>query len=165
MSKPSFVYVTYINATAEKVWRALTDGEVTRRYWSNHRNASDWQPGSEWRHENYDDAAVVDVIGTVVESDPPRRLVVTWASPRLAADPTQRSQVSYDLAEDAGMVRLTVTHDDLQPGSSMEKGISEGWPMVLSSLKTFLETGEPMPPIMVRKNGAWSRERFAPAPA
>ena len=165
MSKPSFVYVTYINATAQKVWRALTDAEVTRQYWSNHRNASDWQPGSEWRHEDYDDAARVDVVGTVVESDPPRRLVVTWASPAKAADPSAHSRVTFDVVEDGGMVRLTVTHDELEPGSSMETGITTGWPMVLSSLKTLLETGQAQPPIMVRHDGRWSRERFAEAAA
>ena len=69
MSKPTFVYVTYIKTTADKVWKALTDGEATRQYWFNHRNASDWKVGSEWRHEDYDDPKTVDVVGTVVEND------------------------------------------------------------------------------------------------
>jgi uncharacterized protein YndB with AHSA1/START domain len=81
MDKPEFVYVTYILATPEKVWSALVDGEMTRQYWFRHRNASDWQPGSKWEHQDYDDPKTVDVVGKVVESDPPRRLVITWANP------------------------------------------------------------------------------------
>src|SRR4051812_5063262 len=97
MSKSAYVYVTYIRSTPERVWQALTEGEVTRRYWSNHRNASDWQAGSEWRHEDYDDPAMVDMKGVVVESDPPRRLVITWASPSQIGDPEQTSRVAFDV--------------------------------------------------------------------
>jgi uncharacterized protein YndB with AHSA1/START domain len=161
MNKPGFVYVTYIHSTADAVWRALTDGEVTKSYWSNHRNSSDWKSGSEWRHEDYDDPAIIDVVGTVVESDPPRRLVVTWASPRDAASPGKHSRVTYDILEDTGVVRLTVTHDDLEPGSGMEYGITHGWPVVLSNLKSFLETGSALPPIRDREDGRWKQVRFA----
>ena len=158
MDKPSFVYVTYIRTSADRVWHALTDGEVTRRYWSNHRNASDWRPGSEWRHEDYDDPSIVDIVGTVVESDPPRRLVVSWADP---ARPDERSRVTYDVLEDNGLVRLTVTHDELEPGSPMDRGVRTGWPAVLSSLKSLLETGEPMPDVWHREGSRFRRERFA----
>jgi len=75
MSKPEFVYVIYIQSTAEKIWQALTDPEMTKEFWGRHQNRSDWKPGSEWRHVNYDDATDIAVAGTVVESDPPRRLV------------------------------------------------------------------------------------------
>jgi uncharacterized protein YndB with AHSA1/START domain len=161
MSKPSFVYVTYIKTTAEKVWTALTDGEATRQYWFNHRNASDWKVGSEWRHEDYDDPKTVDVVGTVVESDRPRRLVVTWADPTEAKNPAKMSRLTYDIVEDGDLVRLTVTHADLEPGSDMEKGVSSGWPVVLSSLKTMLETGKPLPAMFAREYGEWKKRRFA----
>ena len=145
MSRPSFIYVTYINSTPEKVWQALTDSAFTRKYWFNHRNASDWKVGSEWRHEEYDDASLVDIVGRVVESSPPRHLVLTWASPKDAKDPDKVSRVTFDIETYGDGVRLTVTHAELEPESAMLSGISRGWPLVLSSLKTLLETGEPMP--------------------
>jgi uncharacterized protein YndB with AHSA1/START domain len=145
MSKPSFIYITYINTTPEKVWQALTDGETTRKYWVNHRNASDWKVGSSWRHEDFDDPSLIDIVGQVIESEPPRRLVLSWASPIDAGNPEKTSRVIFDIEPHAGAVRLTVTHTDLEPDSKMLQGISRGWPLVLSSLKSLLETGEPMP--------------------
>ena len=91
MSKPSFIYVTYIESTPEKVWQALTDSAFTRRYWVNHRNASDWKVGSPWRHEDFDDASLVDIVGHVVEISPPRHLVLTWAFPKDVKDPDKVS--------------------------------------------------------------------------
>ena len=81
MSKPDFVYVTYIVTTPEKLWNALLDPEMTRLYWANHRNRSDWKTGSTWRHEVHDDPDTIHIEGKVVESDPPRRLVLTWGRP------------------------------------------------------------------------------------
>jgi len=95
MSKPSFVYVTYIVTTPDKLFNALTDPEMTRRYWGNHRNRSDWHIASAWQMENYDDANDVDITGTVLENDPPRRLVVSWASPGDGGDAAKRSRVSF----------------------------------------------------------------------
>jgi uncharacterized protein YndB with AHSA1/START domain len=145
MSRPSFIYVTYIDSTPERVWQALTDGAFTRQYWVNHRNASDWQVGSEWRHEDHDDASLVDIVGHVVESSPPRHLVLTWASPQDAGNPEKVSRVTFDIETYGDGVRLTVTHSDLEPQSPMLSGVSRGWPLVLSSLKTLLETGKPLP--------------------
>jgi uncharacterized protein YndB with AHSA1/START domain len=145
MSRPSFIYVTYIDSTPERVWQALTDGALTRQYWVNHRNASDWQVGSEWRHEDHDDASLVDIVGHVAESSPPRHLVLTWASPQDAGNPEKVSRVTFDIETYGDGVRLTVTHSDLEPQSPMLSGISRGWPLVLSSLKTLLETGKPLP--------------------
>ncbi len=141
MTKPSYVYVTYIVTTPEKLWNALIDPEQTKRYWGNHRNASDWKVGSSWRHEDYDDPGEVDIVGTVLESDPPRRLVISWADPDSVADPAKTSRVSFDLAQLKHAVRLTVTHAELQPDSEMLRGIMFGWPAVLAGLKTMLETG------------------------
>lgn len=153
MAKPSFIYVTYIASTPEKVWNALMDPEMTRRYWFGHRNASDWQVGSRWEHQDYDDAGQVDIVGRVVAVEAPRRLVVTWASPADEADPSQHSRVTYDVAPFQGGVRLTVTHEELEPGSDMDQGVRTGWPMVLASLKTLLETGEPLAMSVHRTEG------------
>lgn len=134
-----FVYVTYITATPEKVFEAITKADIARRYWG-HGNVSDWQPGSKWEHvaANGD----VKIVGKVIEAAPPQRLVISWAAPASAADPKKNSRVTFDLVPyDGGMVKLTVTHDELEAGSKMATDISGGWPLVLSSLKSFLETG------------------------
>jgi uncharacterized protein YndB with AHSA1/START domain len=145
MSKPSFVYVTYIVTTPDKLFNALIDPEMTRRYWCNHRNESDWRVGSAWRHQDYDDANEIDVAGTVLENDPPRRLVVSWANPGEEGDSAKCSRVTFDLEQLEKSVRLTVMHDELEPDSQMLRGITFGWPAVLSSLKTFIETGDVEP--------------------
>ncbi|MEP7239981.1 MAG: SRPBCC family protein [Devosia sp.] len=136
----SFVYVTYIRSTPQQVFDAITMPALARQYWA-HENISDWQPGSSWQHVRADDRRAVDMVGKVVESTPPSRLVITWANESQAADPGAYSRVTFDIVEYETMVRLTVTHDELEAGSRMVKGISEGWPAVLSSLKSFLETG------------------------
>lgn len=136
----SFVYVTYIASTPEKVFEAITKPDIARRYWG-HENVSDWRPGSGWEHIRANDERTVELVGKVVEIAPPRRLVITWANASQAADPASYSRVTFEIEEYADMVRLTVTHDELQPDSGMARGISKGWPVVLSSLKSFLETG------------------------
>ena len=145
MTKPSYVYVTYIATTPEKVWRALVDTDVTREYWA-HENVSDWRPGSRWEHQRLDDARTVDIVGKVVESTPPRRLVFTWARPKEAEDDSKHSRVTFEIEPQGdGLVRLTVTHEDLERDPQMLAGISGGWPKVLSNLKTLLETGRALP--------------------
>lgn len=144
MTKASFVYVTYIRSTPPKVWQALTDSELTKQYWG-HRNLSDWSAGSAWEHVRNSDG-IACIVGTVIESAPPKRLVVSWASPDEAGQPNKVSRVAYDIeAYKDDSVRLTVTHTELEPGSGMERGISAGWPLVLSALKSFLETGKALP--------------------
>jgi len=137
----SFVYVTYIRSTPEKVFEAITRPEIARRYWG-HENVSDWQPGSSWEHVRANEQRTVNVLGKVVEVVPPTRLVITWASPAQADDPASYSRVRFDVEAYQEMVRLTVTHDELEAGSGMAKGIQQGWPIVLSSLKSLLETGQ-----------------------
>jgi uncharacterized protein YndB with AHSA1/START domain len=139
--KTRFVYVTYIRSTPEKVFEALTKPEIARRYWG-HENVSDWRPGSAWQHVRANEQRTVNVVGKVVEVVPPTRLVITWASPSQAADPAAYSRVRFDVEAYEEMVRLTVTHDELEAGSAMAKGIQQGWPIVLSSLKSLLETGQ-----------------------
>lgn len=138
--KTSFVYVTYIASTPDKVFEAITRPEMARRYWG-HENVSDWQPGSRWQHVRANDERTVELVGTVVEVAPPSRLVISWANASQEADPEAYSRVTFDIVEYEGMVRLTVSHDDLVVGSGMANGVSKGWPVVLSSLKSMLETG------------------------
>ena len=138
MPSEKFVYVTYIASTPARVWKALTDGELTRQYWK-HTNESDWKPGSKWKHVADDDQGTVKLVGKVVEVVPSKRLVLTWAEPTDAADTSGHSRVAIDLETVGQMVRLTVTHEDLQP--DMARKIASGWPRVLSSLKSLLETG------------------------
>ena len=144
MNNSKFVYVTYIKSTPEQVWKALIDGEFTREYWA-HDNVSDWKPGSAWQHVRADETRKVDLVGEVVESAPPKRLVLTWAFPGDAGNKAKHSRVTFELEAIDAMVRLTVTHDELEPASEMLRGITEGWPRVLASLKTLLETGHPLP--------------------
>lgn len=143
IARTSFVYVTYIRSTPEKVFEAIARPEVARRYWG-HENISDWQPGSAWQHVRDNEERTVNVVGKVVDVVPPTRLVITWASPSRADDPAAYSRVTFDIAPYDGMVRLTVSHEELEAGSAMAKGIQQGWPIVLSSLKSLLETGQGM---------------------
>lgn len=143
MSSERFVYTTYIATTPEKLWRALLDGELTRQYWK-HENVSDWKPGSKWEHVADDGQRTVKLVGRVIEFIPNKRLVLTWGEIADAADSSRHSRVAMDIETVGDMVRLTVTHDELEPGSEMARKIAIGWPRVLSSLKTFLETGRPL---------------------
>ena len=136
----SYVYVTYIASTPEKVFEAITKPDLARRYWG-HENVSDWTPGSKWEHVRANDERTVELVGKVVETSPPTRLVITWANASQAADPDAYSRVTFDIEPYDDMVRLTVSHDELEAGSGMANGIQKGWPVVLSSLKSFLETG------------------------
>jgi uncharacterized protein YndB with AHSA1/START domain len=139
-AKTSFVYVTYIVSTPDKVFEAITKPDVARRYWG-HENVSDWKPGSTWEHIRANDERTVELVGRVIEISPPNRLVISWANASQAADPEAYSRVTFEIVEYEKMVRLTVTHDELEAGSGMANGISKGWPAVLSSMKSLLETG------------------------
>jgi uncharacterized protein YndB with AHSA1/START domain len=139
VSAPEFVYTVYIAAPAERVWNALVDSDVTRRYWG-HENRSDWKPGSRWEHVRVGPGGVVDVAGKVIEIDPPHRLVTSWHSPEAEGDPARTSQVTYEVTPMGEETKLVVTHSELnEPG--MRAGVSAGWPLVLSSLKSWLEGG------------------------
>jgi uncharacterized protein YndB with AHSA1/START domain len=144
VDKLQFVYVTYISTSPEKVWNALIDPKITAKYWQ-HENVSDWKPGSEWEHRGSDKERTLKLVGKVIESSPPRRLVLTWAFPADAAREEKHTRVTFEIEPIRGVVRLTVTHDRLEPGSEMLQGITEGWPKVLSSLKSLMEMGQPLP--------------------
>ena len=157
MSKPEFVYVTYIKTTPEKLWRALTDPAFTRRYWGLEFE-SDWEKGSPLVWTEFG-VRIEDPDQVVLVSEPYRRLSYTWHTftpewgealaargmtpdiEALAAEP--RSKVTFEIEETGDAVRLTVVHDGFEPGSRVLADISQGWPGLLSNLKTLLETGEP----------------------
>jgi uncharacterized protein YndB with AHSA1/START domain len=136
--KPEFVYVTYIATTPDKVWNALKDAELTKLYWGVHKNVSEWKVGSKFEHQDYDTGAV-RITGEVLEIDPPHKLVISWGHPDQSEPP---SKVTFLIEPFMDSVRLTVLHEQLSP--KMEKAISAGWPAILSSLKTLLESGQPM---------------------
>jgi uncharacterized protein YndB with AHSA1/START domain/DNA-binding transcriptional ArsR family regulator len=139
---PSYVYVTYIKATPDQVWQALTDADLTARYWG-HRNVSDWQPGSTWQHLRTDGSGIADVTGTVVEVQRPERLVITFPGSDEQRDGTP-SQVTFTIERHQDIVRLTVRHDDL-PTDADRDAVAAGWPAVLANLKSLLETGDVLP--------------------
>ena len=136
--KPTFVYITYIESTPERVWDALTDADVTAEYWG-HSNVSDWQVGSRWEHRRTDGTGIADVVGEVVDSVPPRRLVTTWAAPEEPAV-DGASRVTFDIEPHGEIVRLTVTHEQLADAAERDAAAG-GRAAVLSNLKSFLETG------------------------
>lgn len=157
MSETSFVYTTYIHTTPDKLWQALTDPEFTSQYWGV-RFETDWTPGSvmTW-HEH--GVTTTDPAQIVLESEPGRRLSYTWHTPtpqwaaavgfhdetltKLAAEP--RSKVTFDIEPVGELVKLTVTHEGFEPESLTLQSVSQGWPALLSNLKTLLETGTTMP--------------------
>jgi uncharacterized protein YndB with AHSA1/START domain/DNA-binding transcriptional ArsR family regulator len=140
--RPSYVYVTYIKSSPELVWESLTDAKLTAEYWG-HSNVSDWRVGSPWEHRRVDGSGIADVIGTVQESVPPRRLAMTFEAPG-QTPPEGPSRVTFDIEPYQDIVRLTVTHENLGSRDALE-AISAGWPAVCSNLKSLLETGHVLP--------------------
>jgi uncharacterized protein YndB with AHSA1/START domain/DNA-binding transcriptional ArsR family regulator len=159
-SSTSFVYATYIKTTPEQLWAALTDPAFTRRYWGVGL-VSDWNVGSTVTWQLPKDVTIADSQQVVLAAEPSRRLSYTWhtltpeffvAYPdtREAMDKARdepRSKVTFEIEpQGSDLVKLTVTHDDFEPGSIILGGVSEGWPAIIASLKTLLETGEPLMP-------------------
>jgi uncharacterized protein YndB with AHSA1/START domain len=142
MSESRFVYVTYIRTTPTKLWRALLEPEFTRKYWAETWHESQWKPGASWKLM-IPDGRVGDS-GEVVEIEPERKLVLTWRNefqPELRAEGHSRMTFELEPQADA-TVKLTVTHEMDKPGSKLIEGVSQGWPRILASLKSLLETGE-----------------------
>lgn len=145
MDKPRFVYVIYIDTTPEKLWAALTGGDFTAQYWAGRRIESDWRAGSPLRLVRQDGG--VDFQGEVLRAEPPRILSYTFGvlndEGRLREQP---SRVTFEITQVMGKVKLTLIHDDFAPDSKMPDEISQGWPAILSSLKSLLEGGRALFP-------------------
>jgi uncharacterized protein YndB with AHSA1/START domain len=135
-----FVYVTFIKATPEQLWSALTAPDFTKQYWFGMHQESDWKAGSAWRLV-FADGRVADT-GEVVEIDRPRRLVLKWRNefkPELKAE--GYSLCTFELEAMGAAVKLTISHALDRPDSKFIEAVSGGWPRILSNLKSLLETG------------------------
>lgn len=143
MNKPEFVYVVFIDSDPQSVWNALTDGEFTRQYWGGLRIESDWHVGSPVRHVRDDR---VGLEGEVLRADPPHVLEYTF---HMLVTPDYRaetpSRVRFEIEQFGPAVKLTLTHEAFESGSVTFENVRHGWPAILSSLKTLLETGSPLP--------------------
>jgi len=139
MARSTFVYVTYIRTTPEKIWKALTEREFQEQYWFGMHSESGWTAGSPWKlvsgsGEIYD-------AGEIAEADPPRRLVIRWTNMKPELNAEGVSLCTMELEPSAGSVKLTVTHSVERDPSKLLQALSGGWPKVLSNLKSLLETG------------------------
>lgn len=143
-SIPDFTFTTYLRATPEQVWEALTDPDITARFWG-HSQHSTWVVGSRLEHVRNDGSEIADVVGTVLESEPPYRLAFTFEDPQSAEDPDSNAGVvTFEIEKGRDIVKLTLTHTNLGTPEEAE-AMGMGWPAVLSNLKTLLETGEVLP--------------------
>ena len=140
MARSTFVYVTYIRTTPNKLWSALTDAEFMQQYWFGARCESAWTPGSPWKMLQPD--GTVSDAGEIVESEPPRRLVIRWRhlnKPELTAEGD--SVCTMELEPTGSAVKLSITHSIEREPSKLIEAVSGGWPKILSNLKSLLETG------------------------
>jgi uncharacterized protein YndB with AHSA1/START domain len=140
MARSTFVYVTYIRTTQEKLWSALTDAEFMKQYWFGMRCESQWKPGSSWKLIS-GEGQIYDA-GEIIEAEPPRRLVIRWQhqnKPELKAEGD--SVCTMELEPSGTAVKLSITHSIEREHSKLLEAVSGGWPKVLSNLKSLLETG------------------------
>jgi len=144
MENPKFVYVLHINTSPQKLWNALTQPEFTQQYWGGRRVQSDWTVGASIKHLKPDGA--VELRGEVLQADPPHRLSYTFTSPAREGEPERApTRVTFEIAVAFGVTKLTIVHDGFEPGSKQFLEVANGWQAILSSLKTLLETGAPLP--------------------
>ena len=141
MARSTFVYVTYIRTTPERLWSALTDdSEFMKQYWFGVHCESQWKAGSPWKMVS-PDGHVLDS-GEIIEADPPRRLVIRWhhqSKPELKAE--GESRCTMELERNGAAVKLSITHTIEREPSKLIEAVSGGWPKILSNLKSLLETG------------------------
>lgn len=143
MSTPDYVYQIFIKATPRAVWQGITSPEFTARYFHQTRIESDWQEGSEIVYRLPDDSLAVK--GKLLRVDEPRSFTMTWSfqyDPVLKAEKPQ--VVTFEIEPMGELCKLTVTHAEFEDGSQTYEKISQGWGLILSSLKSLLETGEPL---------------------
>lgn len=152
MNRDTFGYVTYVATTPDKLWEALTSGDLTKQYWFGRNVQSDWKVGSAITFS--DENGTPTDKGIILKSDPHRLLSYTF---QYLEDPTVRerpSRVTFELKPMDGTVRLTLRHEDLLPTDFFDaetgfRGINNGWPAILSNLKSLLETGRTLPALML----------------
>jgi uncharacterized protein YndB with AHSA1/START domain len=140
MAGSTFVYVTFIRTTPAALWQALTEPEFTPRYWLGVRHEADWRVGGAWKLI-LPDGRVGDT-GEVLEFNPPRRLVLRWRNefrPELKDEGWSRCVIDIEPAGEA--VKLSLTHSIEREESKFIEAVSGGWPLILSNLKSLLETG------------------------
>lgn len=140
MARSTFVYVTYIRTTPEKLWSALTDAEFMKQYWFGNHCESEWKAGAAWKMVS-GEGKLLDA-GDIVEADPPRRLVIRWRNqfrPELKEEGD--SLCTMELEPSGSAVKLSITHSIEREGSKFIEAVSGGWPKILSNLKSLLETG------------------------
>ena len=141
MARSTFVYVTYIRTTPEKLWSALTtDAEFMKQYWFGVHCESQWTAGASWKMV-HGDGRISDA-GEIVEAEPPRRLVIRWRhqdKPELKAE--GESLCTMELEPSGGAVKLSITHSIEREPSKLVAAVSGGWPKILSNLKSLIETG------------------------
>jgi uncharacterized protein YndB with AHSA1/START domain len=138
--KSSFVYVTYIRTTPERLWSALTSKEFAQQYWRGAYPVADWKPGGSWKLM-FSDGRVGDT-GEIAAFEPHKRLSIRWRNefrPELKAEGWSLCTMEIESVDEA--VKLTVTHSIERAGSKFIEAVSGGWPQVLSNLKSLLETG------------------------
>jgi len=161
--KPKTVYVTYIAATTEKVWQALTTGDLTKKFFFGRRIEIETKPDGAFRLWQPD--GTLDVEGRVVICDPPRKLAVTW---RVMWIEEMRNLpeclVTYQIDDLGKVVRLTMTEShQIELDDKMLEGGRRGWPVILNNLKTLLETGEPMPEFDFMRDASQSLDEMKEA--
>jgi uncharacterized protein YndB with AHSA1/START domain len=131
-----FIYIIYIRTTQERIWAAITNPHLTRQFWG-HENISDWKEGSKWQHIADDNKRTIKLVGKIIKFRP-KELMLTWANPANLED---NSHVTFKIEHTKEAICLKVIHSDFKVGSKMLDMIKIGWPRVLSSMKSFLETG------------------------
>ena len=140
MARSTFVYVTYIRTTPEQLWSALIDAEFMKQYWFGMHCESQWTAGSSWKMVRAN-GSVCDS-GEIIESEPPQRLVIRWThqdNPELKAEGESRCTMVLEPTGTA--VKLSITHSIEREPSKLIGAVSGGWPMILSNMKSLMETG------------------------